>query len=71
LTLPDQFELLVCSDGVFEGITAESLEDKERLLMDFVAGNNGRFDNFLTRLFQREGEPLSDDVAVLSILRES
>ena len=71
LTLPDQFELLVCSDGVFEGIIAESLEDKERHLMDFVAGNNGRFESFLTRLFQREGEPLSDDAAVLSILRES
>jgi len=70
LTLPDEFELLIFSDGVFEGITAEGLEDKERHLMDFVATNEGQFDGLLSRLFEWQNEPLSDDAAVLSILRE-
>ncbi len=70
LTLPDEFELLVFSDGVFEGITAEGLEDKERHLMDFVATNKGQFDGLLSRLFEWQSEPLSDDAAVLSIVRE-
>ncbi len=67
-TLPDQFRIIVFSDGILEVLPDMSLSDKEKLLLEVVSNQVDDIDSLLIALGLDHFDNLPDDIAVLSVL---
>lgn len=65
--LEKNFSIHVFSDGILEIIEAESLEDKEKLLLDVVSKNEAGIESLLSSLGLDGIDELPDDIAVMSV----
>lgn len=64
ITLPAQYSLMMCSDGVMEIAPGESLKEKERFLLDMVT-RNPSLDHFSETLALESIDGAPDDITIL------
>lgn len=67
--LPDDFQLLLFSDGVLEMLEAQPLADKEAQLLTLVHACQGNLDCLAARLGLSNEAEVPDDIAMVAIAR--
>ncbi len=68
--LPDDFSLVMFSDGVLEILEEKSMADKESKLLEIVSQSQGRVGKLLSFLeLNDEGHEAPDDIAVMALRR--
>lgn len=65
--LAQSFEITVFSDGILEVVAGDSLNDKEKLLLDVVSQGAPDIESLLSALGLDDIEELPDDIAVLTV----
>lgn len=70
-TLPDDFRLLLFSDGVLEMISEQSVTEKEQKLLQLVSQAQGDLSLLAGWLEIDEQKDIPDDITMLSINREA
>lgn len=65
--LEPDFKVTVFSDGILEVIEGETLNDKEKLLLDVVSREQRGIESLLSSLGLDEEGELPDDIAVLTV----
>lgn len=61
------FKITLFSDGILEVIEGQTLNDKEKLLLDVVSKNEGTIESLLVSLGVDDLSELPDDIAVLTV----
>ena len=61
------FSITVFSDGILEVIEGETLNDKEKLLLDVVSNDEAGIESLLSSLGLDDIDELPDDIAVLTV----
>jgi len=69
LDLPEAFSLSLYSDGIFDLLSGESLQDKEATLLDEVCQAGGRFDALRERFALDSLSDMKDDISLLVLSR--
>lgn len=69
--LPEDFRLLLFSDGVLEMIEEQPMAEKERKLLELVANGQGDLSLLSDWLHIDEQKELPDDITMVSIAREA
>jgi len=69
LDLPEAFSLSLYSDGIFDLLSGESLQDKEATLLDEVGQAGGRFDALRERFALDSLSDMKDDISLLVLSR--
>lgn len=69
MQLPDDFSLMMFSDGILEVIPDSDLNEKEETLRQAAGQSRGSIDNLLEQLSVHEDTEVPDDIAILSIRR--
>ncbi|MGQ9426681.1 response regulator [Gilvimarinus sp. F26214L] len=71
LELPEKFTLVICSDGVLELLEADSLQEREALLLEKLSkiGGNMSFEAICESLGLGETSEPPDDIAILMVTR--
>jgi len=69
LDLPENFSLSLYSDGIFDLLPGESLQDKEVALLDKVREAGGNLDGLCERLGLNSLGEIKDDIALLVLSR--
>lgn len=67
--LPEQYTMVMFSDGVFEILPEQSLKAKEAHLLSLVKGDNGDLDVMADHLGLGEVKDVPDDIAVFTVAR--
>lgn len=69
LALPEEFALVLLSDGVFDLVPDKDLVDKEQTLLRYLAAGSGDINNLKEKLFIDYIEDPQDDISVLLLSR--
>lgn len=69
MKLPEQFSLMCFSDGVLEILPAETIVEKEAMLLQKVAESSGSLESICNTLQVSEEGETPDDIAILTISR--
>ena len=69
LALPEEFALILLSDGVFDLVPDKELVDKEQTLLRYLAAGSGDINNLKEKLFIDYIEDPQDDISVLLLSR--
>jgi serine phosphatase RsbU (regulator of sigma subunit) len=69
LALPEEFALVLLSDGVFDLVPDKELVDKEQTLLRYLAAGSGDINNLKEKLFIDYIEDPQDDISVLLLSR--
>ncbi len=69
MPLPDDFSLVMFSDGVLEVLQDATMADKESKLLEFVRLSNGNLDQLRTLLDLTDDPEAPDDIAFVSMAR--
>ena len=69
LALPEEFALILLSDGVFDLVPDKELVDKEQTLLRYLAAGSGDINNLKEKLFIDYIEDPQDDLSVLLLSR--
>lgn len=69
LQLPEQFSLMLFSDGILEILPKSPLNEKEQLLLDLVTECAGKVQTLAAKLGLDDMPEVPDDIAMLSINR--
>ncbi len=69
LSLPEDFALVLLSDGVFDLIPDKDLADKEQTLLSYLAAGSNDIDNLKEKIFVDYIEDPRDDISVLLLSR--
>ncbi|MBR9805338.1 serine/threonine-protein phosphatase, partial [bacterium] len=70
VSLPDQFRIMMFSDGILEALPQESLVQKEQFLLEQAAGLSTNLDEALTQLGVDVNTAYPDDIALLVLDKE-
>jgi len=69
ISVPEQFSLVLFSDGVFDVMAEQSLRDKEDRLLSMVKCGDSRVENIVDRLGLEQVSSTPDDIAVFTVAR--
>lgn len=69
LQLPDAYTLSCFSDGVLEILPADTIQEKEALLLQKVAESTGSLESICNTLHVKDDGETPDDIAILTIAR--
>jgi len=69
LQLPEQYTLSCFSDGVLEILPADTIQEKEALLLQKVAESTGSLESICNTLHVKDDGETPDDIAILTIAR--
>lgn len=69
MDLPDDFRLMLFSDGILEIIDEPSLNDKESKLLAMASQSEGNLDSFWSIAGVAGHEEVPDDIAVATVSR--
>lgn len=69
LALPEEFALILLSDGVFDLVPDKELVDKEQTLLRYLEAGSGDINNLKEKLFIDYIEDPQDDISVLLLSR--
>lgn len=67
----NDFRITVFSDGILEVVPGQSLNDKEKLLLDVVSRETDGIESLLSSLGVNDLAELPDDIAVLTVSKNS
>ncbi len=70
ISLPADFSLTLCSDGVLDCIDGATLKEKEGRLPIMVGEANGNLDSFMRLLGLEQPRVMPDDISVLMLSRK-
>ena len=71
ITLPDDFSLMLFSDGILEIMTDTSLSDKEGHLLEMAAASEGSLERFWEIANIPGFRDVPDDIAVMTVRRSN
>ena len=71
MTLPENFSLLMFSDGILEIMPESTLNEKEDALLATAIESQGNIERLAEALGVRAGAEVPDDIAMVSIARGS
>ncbi|MEK9713192.1 MAG: SpoIIE family protein phosphatase [Thalassolituus sp.] len=69
MMLPDEFSLVLFSDGILEIMSEPSLNEKEDALLSLVTGSGGNLDNVWSAVGVEAHSEVPDDIAVAIVSR--
>ncbi|MDG1818640.1 MAG: PP2C family protein-serine/threonine phosphatase [Porticoccaceae bacterium] len=69
LSLPENFALILLSDGIFDLIPDKEIADKEQTLLSYIASSSGNIDKLKQALLIDSVETPQDDISVLLLTR--
>ncbi len=69
MTLPENFALVLLSDGVFDLVPDKEIVDKEQTLLSYLATSSDNIDKLKEALFIDYTEDPQDDISVLLLTR--
>ncbi|HKI75171.1 MAG TPA: fused response regulator/phosphatase [Pseudomonadales bacterium] len=69
VSLPDDFRMVMFSDGVFEILNEETLQEKEQKLLSLVECAGGEIDVLAEKLGLGEVKEVPDDIAVFTVAK--
>lgn len=69
LTLPDDFALVMFSDGILEILEAPTMAEKEQTLLDMVEQSKGRMASLFSFLELDQNHDAPDDIAIMTLER--
>jgi sigma-B regulation protein RsbU (phosphoserine phosphatase) len=70
LSLPDEFTLALCSDGVLEIVPVKGLIEKEAMLLDMVAGSDRTQAGIEACLQMDAVGDAPDDIAIMTLIKK-